>query len=359
MKNKYFLSCIILSIFLALGGCKKDETPQEDITFNQNSPIDDPVDEYSDSSDISKNSPEASNETLDHSSQATVDNNQDSSNEASNISDSWGENTFFLSANPDFYEKAACNPIDQKYVIDHEAATLEIWQSALEKCEVWNQQIDFTGSQLEKLLSKADYEQLQYATGLWHEYYQEELYQSRELYGNNGIILGSMYTALAGYLLIEKCRLVSFILLSQEYELSGNVTFAENTAAAGNNSDDSISPQSSCIEYGPDFDETLFPYSLFCIEYSPNFEETLIPYSINEKNSDELEALIHETANTIEETFGHDYAEHTDKYLSFVHALYTIESDISEDRDLCLLLKENRLKLCAVELLNIVYMMGD
>lgn len=101
--------------------------------------------------------------------------------------------------------------------------------------------------------------------------------------------------------------------MSQEYELSGNVIFAENTAAAGNNSDDSISPQSSCIEYGPDF----------------------------------------------EETFGHDYAEHTDKYLSFVHALYTIESDISENRDLCLLLKENRLKLCATELLNIVYMIGD
>lgn len=101
--------------------------------------------------------------------------------------------------------------------------------------------------------------------------------------------------------------------MSQEYELSGSVTFAENTAAAGNNSDDSISPQSSCIEYGPDF----------------------------------------------EETFGHDYAEHTDKYLSLVHALYTIENDISEDHELCLLLKENRLKLCATELLNIVYMIGD
>lgn len=98
--------------------------------------------------------------------------------------------------------------------------------------------------------------------------------------------------------------------MSQEYELSGNVIFAENTAAAGNNSDDSFSPQSSYTEYGPDF----------------------------------------------EETFGHNYAEHTDKYLSFVHALYTIENDISEDRELCLLLKENRLKLCSAELLNIVYM---
>ena len=67
--------------------------------------------------------------------------------------------------------------------------------------------------------------------------------------------------------------------------------------------------------------------------------------------------LIHETANKIEEKFGHDFTEHTNKYVSFIHALYTIENDISEDDNLCLVLKENRLKLYAIELLNIVYML--
>lgn len=37
-------------------------------------------------------------------------------------------------------------------------------------------------------------------------------------------------------------------------------------------------------------------------------------------------------------------------------ALYAIENDISEDSNRCLILKENRLKLYAIELLNIVYM---
>ena len=324
MKNKYLLFCITLSIFLALSGCKKNEIPQEDITYNQNLHNDDHVDE---SSDNSKNKYETSNEILNN------------SNGQSNIPDSSNENTYFLSTNSDFYEKVACNPIDQKYIMDEEAASpLEIWQFALKKCEAWNQQIDFTGSELESLLSKADYDQLQNAISLWHEYYKEEVYQNRELYGSNGIILGSMYTAISADLLIEKCKLISFTLLSQEYELSSNVSFAENTTTTNNDSEYSLSPQS------------------FCIEYSSDFEETLISYSINEKNSDELEELIHETANKIEEKFGHDFTEHTNKYVSFVHTLYTIENDISKDSNLCLILKENRLKLYVIELLNIVYM---
>jgi hypothetical protein len=336
MKNKSLLFCMTLSLFLALSGCRKNEIPQEDVTYDQSLPNDNPIDE---SSDNSKNNYETNNKIPDNSSQSIDDHNPDSSDEPSNIPDHSSESAYFLSTNHDFYEKAAFNPVDRNYVMDYEAAPPEFWKSALAKCEAWNQQIDFTGSELKGLLSKTDYDQLQNAISLWQEYYQEEVYQSRELYGPNAMIGGSMYTAISGDLLIEKCKLISFILLSQEYELSGNVSFAEDTAAASNDNDYSFSPQS------------------FCIEYSSDFEETLIPYSINEKNSDELEALIHETATTIEETFGHDYAEHANKYVSFIHALYTIENHISEDSNQCLLLKENRLRLYAIELLNIVYMM--
>ena len=156
MKNKYLLFCVALSIFLALSGCGENENPQEDSTYNQYLHYDDHVDE---SSDNSIDESETSNEILDNSSQSTGDNTQDNSNEQSdgqnnsneqsNISDNSNENAYFLSTNSDFYEKVACNPIDQKYVIDGEAAPLEIWQSALEKCEAWNQQIDFTGFELE------------------------------------------------------------------------------------------------------------------------------------------------------------------------------------------------------------------
>lgn len=255
--------------------------------------------------------------------------------------DSSNDNAYFLSKNSDFYKKAASNPIDQIYVIDEEAAPLEIWQSALKKCDAWNQQIDFTGSELEGLLSKADYDSLQNAISLWHEYYQEEIYQNRELYGNNGLISGSIYTAISADVLIETCKLTALTLLSQEYEMSGNVSFAENVMTTNNDREYSISPQS------------------FCIEYSSDFEETLITYSIDEKNSDELEEIICETANKIEEKFGHDFAEHTNKYVSFLHALYTIENDISDDSKLCLKLKENRLKLYAIELLNIIFMIEE
>lgn len=345
MKKKYLIFCIILNIFLVLSGCSKNEIPQEDNTYNQNLDNDVHVDE---SSDNSKNNSDTSDEIVDNESQSIDDdkqdnsneqsNAQDSSNEQSDIPDSLKENAYVLSVNSDFYEKVAGNPIDQKYVIDSEVAPLEIWQSALKKCEAWNQQIDFTGSELDRLLSKADYKQLQNAISLWHEYYQEEVEQNRELYGNNGIILGSMYTAISADVLIEKCKLSSYTLLSQEYELTGNVSFAEKTATTSSDCEYSLSPQS------------------FCIEYSSDFEETLNSYSINEKNSDELEELIHETANRIEEQFGHDFTKHANKYVSFIHALYTIENDISEDSNLCLKLKENRLELYAIELLNIEYM---
>jgi hypothetical protein len=138
---------------------------------------------------------------------------------------------------------------------------------------------------------------------------------------------------------IEKCRLTSFLLLSLEYELSGDVTFAESTATTDNGSEYPLSPQS------------------FCIEYSSDFEEALSSYSTNEKNRDELKRLIVETANKIEECFGHNFTEHTNKYVSFLDALYDIESDISKGSNLCIRLEENRLRLYVTELLNIAYLL--
>ena len=324
-----------LSIFLALSGCKKNVNSKEDVTYNQNLNNDDHVDE---SSDNSNNNSKTNNETLDNSSQSIDDTNQDKLNDQPNILDCSNKDAYFLSSNSDFYEKVSCNPIDQTYVIDEEAAPLEIWQSALKKCKAWNQQIDFTSLKLESLLSKSDYESLQNAISLWHEYYQEEVEQNRELYGANGLIAGSMYTAISADVLIEKCKLTSFTLLSYEYALSNNVTFEENATTTNNDSNYSVSPQS------------------FCIENSSDFEGMLSSYAINEKNINELEELIHETANKIEDKFGHDFLKHTNKYVSFIDTLYIIENDISKDSNLSLTLKQNRLKLYAIELINILYM---
>ena len=248
------------------------------------------------------------------------------------------ENTYLLSANHEFYKKTLNNPIDRKYAIDEDASSLEILQSALKKCKAWNRQIVFTGSKLKKKLSKDSYVELQDALRFWHEYYQEEVDQNRELYGSMGLISGSMYTAISADILIEKCKLVSFSLLSEEYELTGNVSFAEKTKVENKAGKFSPTPQT------------------FCIEYNSDFQKQLDSYSLNEKNTDELEKLIYETADKIEERFGHDFVEHSSKYVSFVHSLYMIENKISENRDLCLIVQKNRLKLYETELLNILYM---
>ena len=248
------------------------------------------------------------------------------------------ESNYLLSVNHEFYKKIINNPIDQKHEIDENASSLEIWQSALKKCNAWNRQIIFTGSELKKKLSKDSYAKLQDALSFWHEYYQEEVDQNRELYGSIGLIPGSMYTAISADILMEKCRLVSFTLLSEEYELTGNVSFVEKTKVENKTGEFSPTPQT------------------FCIEYNSDFQKQLDSYSLSDKNSDELEKLIHETADKIEEKFGHDFVEHSSKYVSFVHSLCLVEKEISENSNLCLIIQKNRLKLYETELLNILYM---
>ncbi len=248
------------------------------------------------------------------------------------------ESNYLLSVNHEFYEKIINNPIDQKHEIDENASSLEIWQSALKKCNAWNRQIVFTGSELKKKLSKDSYAKLQDALSFWHEYYQEEVDQNRELYGSIGLIPGSMYTAVSADILMEKCRLVSFALLSEEYDLTGNVSFVEKTKDENRTGEFSLTPQT------------------FCIEYNSDFQKQLDSYSLSDKNSDELEKLIHETANKIEERFGHDFVEHSSKYVSFVHSLCLVEKEISENSNLCLSIQKSRLKLYDTELLNILYM---
>lgn len=362
MKNKYVLCCMMLGISFILNGCNKSEIPEEDFTFNQNLSDDNMVDKASDndateaSSEMNIESRTEASSEINSENKIEISSEIDSENkieisseinseskieESNEINDEISENAYFLSVNGDFSKKVANNPIDQKYIVNADAPAMEIWQSSLEKCEVWNQQIDFTASELGKLLDESSYEQLQNAVSLWHEYYQEELSQSRELYGNGGMILGSMYTAISADMLTEKCRLTSITLLSQEYELSGNTSYVENTTITNNDGEYSVLPQN------------------FCIEYTSDFEEELMSYAINEKSSDELEVLIQETSNKIEEKFGHDYTEHANKYVSFIQTLHTVESNISADDNLCLALKENRLKLYATELLNILYMLDE
>ena len=355
MKGRYFLYCLMLSTILVLSGCDKNEASQDKIpgdlsltydsyteettTYTENM-IDEQMDEQTDEQLIVQpNDQNGEQEDGKPHFQNEQPIEQDVENKSSDILNGSMEGTYFLSTKSDFFETLANNPIDQQYVIDEEANPLQIWQSALEKGNVWNQQIDFSVSKLENMLDSADFDQMKGAINLWHEYYQEEVEQNRELYGSNGMILGSMYTATSADVLMEKCRLTSFILLSLEYEMSGQVSYADATAMGNAGKEYSLLPQN------------------FCVEYSSDFEENLTSYSINQIQNDELEKLIQETANKIEEKFGHDFTRHAEKYVSVIQALYTVENDISQDDRLSLAIKENRLKLYAVELLNIRYML--
>lgn len=93
----------------------------------------------------------------------------------------------------------------------------------------------------------------------------------------------------------------------------------------------------------------------FCIEDVEEFENIAKQYSLDEKDVDELKELIISTAGGINPI----YKEHTKKYVKFIEGLYPIEFVLLNNEESCLLLEKNRLKLFAMEILNIDYMINQ
>lgn len=256
------------------------------------------------------------------------------------------ENPYLLSTSEDFYKLIASNLIDQKYEADSGEATLETVQRAYEACDVWNQQIDYTGAHLKSLLNDSECDKLQNVIDLWKDYYQEKVSIYQSLFGISGIIPGSLYKQISADILVEENRLMAFALLSLEYELSQDIQFViENEEDKANS--ESISRY--------DFSE-----ENVCIEYCEDFEVMLDSYSLDEKNSEELELLISQTADMIQEKIGddNDFVSNVNKYVSIINTLNEIEEQVAAD-DRYITVKEERLRLYATQLLNIEYMVEE
>lgn len=244
---------------------------------------------------------------------------------------------YIISKNEEFYELIKSNPIDANYVVTYDAP-MQTYMEALLKCEAWNRQIDYTVDVLKAYLSESDYEELKAAVELWHEYSQEEIFMNRELYGTGGLILGSMYTPIFGVNHAEKCKFMAVALLSLEYEVTNSISFLEKTTAEAEGEEYVVLPWRYCIEYVDEFEETL--------------EESL-PDSLSEE---EVCNVIIEQAGKIEDDFGHDYKAHIEKLVTLTDKLYNVECAVSKDPERCEIVKHNRFRIFATELLNIEWM---
>lgn len=242
--------------------------------------------------------------------------------------------SYFIAQSDEFYKLVIENPIDEKYVVDYSSTTMEVKEALIKKCEAWNKQSDYTVSKLEGVLKEAEYETIKNLVKLWREYYEEELGLNSALYGINGLISGSMYTGISMDVLETKCRFTAYILLSYEYELTGSISFAEGEMSDNKTDGYEFSPES------------------FCIEDVEEFENIIKQYLLDEKDVGELKELIISTAGEIDPI----YKEHTKKYVKFIEGLYPIEFVLLNNEESCLLLEKNRLKLFAMEILNIDYM---
>ena len=244
---------------------------------------------------------------------------------------------YIISKNEEFYELIKSNPIDANYAVTYDAP-MQTYMEALLKCEAWNRQIDYTLDVLKAHLSESDYEELKAAVALWHEYSQEEIYMNRDLYGTDGLILGSMYTPIFGINHVEKCKFMAVALLSLEYELTNKISFIEEATAEVAGEEYVILIQKYCIEYVDEFEETL--------------DESL-PDSLSEE---EVRNVLNKQAGKIEDDFGHDFKAHIDKLVTLADKLYNVECAVSKNPERCGIIKYNRLRIFATELLNIEWM---
>lgn len=305
VKGKMFcvrkMLAIILAMVIALCGCGKAEETGISQETDEESNVSQGVDENNDT---------------------TQDTDED--NDTSQDSN---EYVYFLPADDSFYELIASNPINVNYEVDYDHP-MQTYVDSLDKTDGWNKQIDFTVEKLRSLLNESEYEELKAAVELWHEYYQEQRCINPELCGTSGLILGSMYTQTSAEALEAKCEFVANILLSWEYELTNEVSFSEEAVKPAESTEYKVSQ------------------AIFCIEYA---NWSIEPYSDAEK----LKTLISETAAEIEEEFGHEFAAHSDKFVSFIEKICDIEKSISDNEEQCNIIKANRLRLFATELWDI------
>lgn len=329
-KNIFALS---LSMALVLCGCSTNAPSTGSKANNVNS----------ENSTEAEDSEKASNTTEDRQSQEENDSSPNTSNENefdTNINENDYNNIYFLTQDNSFFEKIAANPIDSKFAIDYDNETpLEIKETDIKKCEAWNNQIDFTEEKLKGLLNKDTYAELSSALSFWKDYYGQELDLNSDLYGDNGIIAGSMYTSASTDVLVEKSKMISTALLSIEFILSGDFTYVDGQSASSENETYSISPQN------------------FCIEYSEDFENYINGLSLDSKDQASLESLISNTSMDIENTFGHNFSNHIDNYVLFIDTMSTVYNEISNDESLNQSIEINWLKLYAIDLLNLKYLM--
>lgn len=311
--NKNIIKIILIIMLITLCGCARNNGESASVGLKSDSEVD----------------------------ESSSMESEDDSNKEDSVQGDSQRKAYFISEDNEFYRKIAENPIDINYIIDYEAPVLQIYIDLVDKCFVWDNQIDYTLAALENELDESIYNELKEVVDLWHEYFQEELSINGSLYGGDGFIMGSMYKPISAEMVSEKAKYFACILSSIEYVITSDISFAEEGRT-----------DSEGAEYR-------IESWMFCPEYIDDFEDAIEDYSIEAMDTDNLKKLINETAGSIEERFGHEFSKHADKCLALTERLYRIESKVLQDEECCKVIRDNRLRLMVTELLYIKYLIDE
>ena len=158
----------------------------------------------------------------------------DSSN--ANLSDPVGSdiyltgnyNYFTCTQESDFYEMIADNPIDKAIVMEGGDTNIERIEKAAQYQEAWKQEIQYTLNILKQYLDEGDYEEICAAYQSWENYIDNlQSIETEIFYPSGKYQIGSgMSYPMPMEAKAARIKHFALILMSWEYEFTGNIEFA-------------------------------------------------------------------------------------------------------------------------------------
>lgn len=206
----------------------------------------------------------------------------------------------------------------------------------------WDEEIANTKAEIDALLSDDKKEAFNDMLESWDVFEENYLTYINSLYGVSGAVPGSMYKEMAPSLLETEYELMAGMLMSIDYQLGGNIY-------EGSISEKEIS------------EVNMFDYSnnLLCLEDSDEFYEYIQEYEIDELDYASLSELLLEKMEGLEGLTDKklDSKQLAEEYIDLVEKMNVLEKDIFYDESRCDEVRNNRIKILLLQVLNSEYLL--
>lgn len=246
----------------------------------------------------------------------------------------------FISESVDFYDNFMLAIVDTELMLSSDGATIE------DEGTIWSDRIDFAVENIKKEANYAKYlDQIETAFFAW-ENYEAEIYQLYNgLYGQNGVVPGSVYHDMVVKYALMDYEIIGGTFLSWEFELLGS-----NEMTFSILSEEADISEVNISEYN---DRTI------CMDADDSFFENEVGTDIDNLNSEELYEKSKMLCSDIDEIAGSSlgFESFIDDYYELIVAMEDVEADIIGEEK-AQSVKKERIRYMYLRLLNAKYLMN-